>query len=489
MKNKIALKLVIYFSITLILFSTAIGAIFMTLFRNHTVRIYKGELERRAETIAATISEMLGNYDFSQSRGMMQGGMMMQGGLGYYVRNLDNIAMADVWIVDENLNLITIGKMTAADYNYSDLPKDADVVVKDVFSGKTTFSEGFSELLNAPSITAGTPIYYDGKVFGALLIHSPISGMDEAVKEGYGILSVSIMIALLLSVILSVILALSFTRSLKMINDTADSLARGDYSAKTGVRQNDEIGELASTVDILSERLDSASRERMSLEKLRKDFIANISHELRTPVTVIRGSLEALCDEVVNTPGKVKEYHCEMLKESKYLERMVNDLLDLSRLQNTDFKIELVNLNLCEVLDDAVRTGKNIATKKNIKVDYERDSEMFAIKGDYTRLRQLFLTIVDNAVKFSSENSEVKISLKENIVSIKDNGAGIDEGDIHYIFERFYKEKSEQNKEGTGLGLAIAKQIAERHGIKISVKSKRNEGTEFLLEFKKIEEA
>jgi signal transduction histidine kinase len=124
----------------------------------------------------------------------------------------------------------------------------------------------------------------------------------------------------------------------------------------------------------------------------------------------------------------------------------------------------------------------------DIKVNYERDSEMFTIKGDYTRLRQLFLTIVDNAVKFSSENSEVKISLKENIVSIKDNGAGIDEGDIHYIFERFYKEKSEQNKEGTGLGLAIAKQIAERHGIKISVKSKRNEGTEFILEFKKNEE-
>lgn len=485
MKNKIAIKLIAYFSVTLLIFSIIIGGIFMSLFKNSTIQIQKKDLENRALTIADTISELMeGGLSFGNG---MQGGMMGMGGmnqsLGSYIRNLDDIAMADVWIVDENLNLITIGAMSKMQYMYSDLPEDADVVVKDVFNGNTTFSEGFSELLKSPTLTIGTPIVSNNEIIGALLIHSPVEGMNSAVNDGFKMLAVSIIIALILSIILSVALAVSFTKPLKTMKKTALILAEGNYSAKTGISQDDEIGELASTIDILSQRLDKASHESDILQKQRQDFITNISHELRTPVTVIRGSLEAICDGVVKDTERVKEYHKQMLNESKSLERLVNDLLELSRLQNADFKIEMQELNLCDVLNDAVRSASNIARKKNINIDLKLDKDVFITKGDYGRLRQMFLIVIDNAIKFSPENSTINLSLNNSTVSVQDEGIGISKDDMPYIFNRYYRVKSVENKTGTGLGLTIAQQIANRHNVNLSVVSEQNIGTSFMFQF------
>lgn len=213
--------------------------------------------------------------------------------------------------------------------------------------------------------------------------------------------------------------------------------------------------------------------------KLRRDFVANISHELRTPVTVIRGSLEALRDKVVTDPEQVKDYYRQMLNESIFLQRLVDDLLDLSRLQNTDFKMEMQELSLCDVLDDVVRSARNIASGKRIEILYEQDASPCKTTGDYGRLRQMLMIVIDNAIKFSSEQGRVSISLKDRVISVRDQGAGISQEDLPYIFERFYKSKSETNKNGTGLGLSIAKQIADRHNIRFSVSSSPAEGTEF----------
>lgn len=483
MKNKISIKLIVYFSAALIAFSIIIGSLFMILFKNNAVEIHKKDLEKRALTIAGTISELMDGSSLNFRPGMgRQGGMMgIQGGLGSYIRNLDDIAMADAWIVDEELNLLIMGSMSHMQYNYADLPQDADIVVKKVFEGETTFSQGFSKLLKTPALTVGTPIISDGQIIGALLIHSPIQGINDAMSKGFRILFISILTAFVLSVILSVLLALTFTKPLKKMKDTAALLAGGNYKVKTGIEQDDEIGDLAQTMDILSLRLHEAEEERKKVQKQRQDFITNISHELRTPVTVIRGSLEALSDGVVTEPDKVEEYHKQMLKESKSLERLVNDLLELSRLQNTDFKIEMQELNICDVLKDSIRSASNLAREKNINIKYSSDKDILLIKGDYGRLRQMFLTVIDNAVKFSYENKNIYITLKGEQIIIRDEGIGISEEDLPNIFERYYRIKSDENKTGTGLGLTIAKQIALRHNIELFAESKLNEGTSFVF--------
>jgi len=478
MKNKIAFKLTLYFSAALLLFSIIIGSVFMTLFKSHTMNLHRTDLEKRAVTMAGTLSELMSGAN--SGMGMMGG---RQGGYGAYLRFLDDIAMTDIWIVDENLELITSGHMSNEKYNYADLPPDASAVVKQVFEGNTTFSAGFSNLLNTPTLTVGTPIQSGGKVIGALLLHSPVDGMNEAITQGFGILAISMSAALVLSILLSIVFAVVFTRPLKKMKNSAMLLAAGDYSAKTGVLQKDEIGELALAIDTLSERLYLASHESQQLFKLRSDFIANISHELRTPVTVLRGSLEALCDEVVTDPSQVTSYHHQMLNETLFLQRLVNDLLDLSRLQNIDFKIEMQQLSLCDVLNDVIRSAQHMAQLKHIEIRQEQDTKICIVLGDYGRLRQMFLIIMDNAIKFSPQNGVITVSLKDKLVSIQDNGTGISTEDLPYVFDRFYKVKSEQNKNGTGLGLPIAKQIADRHTINVSVSSTKKTGTEFQFQF------
>lgn len=480
MKSKISRKLTLYFAAALLLFTVVIGVLFIALFRAQTIKAHKNDLETRALSIVTALSDYMGNAGTGGTKGMMGNG---KGGYGAYLRFIDEIAMSDVWIVDENLNLITNSQMSGQSYNYADLPADADKVVKEVFTGKTTFSEDFSSLLDIPTLTVGTPIEVGGQIVGAVLLHSPVKGINDATIQGVKILAVSSLAALVFSVLLSAFFADTFTKPLNKMKNSTLLLAEGDYTAKTGVQMKDEIGELAGAIDVLSERLLYAKRESDQLDKLRRDFVANISHELKTPVTVIRGSLEALCDEVVTNPEQVKSYHRQMLNESLYLQRLINDLLDLSKLQNTDFKIDKQELNLCDILSDAVRSAGHLTREKNIEIQQEFDTEYLTVAGDYGRLRQMFLIVLDNAIKFSPTGSEIHVSLYNGVVTISDHGSGIAEEDIPHIFDRFYKVVSEENKSGSGLGLAIAKQIADRHNIGVVVTSKLNRGTKFRFEF------
>lgn len=481
MKNKISTKLMINFSISLISFSIIIGLVFSYLFSDYTTKIHKNDLQKRAETIAGTLSDY---YSDSESLKSSSG---KGKGYGSYMKFLDDIAMSDVWLVDKESQLISRGKGNM-NLNYSELPKDAEYVIEEAFQGKTSFSESFSDILNTKSITVGTPIKnYDDSVIGVVLLHSPVEDISSSIHGGFKILIVSIALALIIAIIISMFMSLSFTKPLSKMKDTAILLSKGNYKVKTEVHQCDEIGELASSIDILSEKLYEASLESEKLEKLRNDFISNISHELRTPVTVLRGSLEALCDGIITKPDKVSEYHNQMLHESIHLQRLVNDLLDLSKLQNVDFKIEMDNLDLSLITEEVIHSMNRIAAKDNIKIFSNLSLSHCAILGDYSRIRQMLMIVLDNAVKFSKESSLITVNLikNENYIelSVIDKGCGISKEDLPYIFDRFHKSNSTENKNGTGLGLAIAKQIANRHNIKIDVTSEPYIETCFTFKF------
>ena len=194
------------------------------------------------------------------------------------------------------------------------------------------------------------------------------------------------------------------------MNRVAIELAKGDYQIKTKVYQDDKIGQLAQNLDKLAKKLALSSEESAKLEKLRQDFIVNIFHELRTPVIVIRGSLEALRDGVI-PDETVPEYYNTLFNESVHLQRLVNDLLELSRLQNIDFDIRKEPLNLADVLEEVRRSMENVAKKKNIKIRLNLDIPGYAMDGDYVRLRQMLINLMDNAIKFSPEDSEILLRL------------------------------------------------------------------------------
>lgn len=435
-KNYISIKLSIYFGVALLSFALVIGIMFFTLFRNNVVEYNKNEMIYNAAAIASTLSSYKN----------------MSHGSNYstYLKNISEVLDGDIWVVDENLNIITNNncKKHMHEKNtitYKDIPKNAEKVIDKVFKDETLFCEDFSDVLLEPSITAGAPIKdSQNKVIGAVLIHSPVKGVNEYVKNGIFLLVISILVGLFISFVLSIALSKNFT---------------------------DPI--------ILKEAQDT-----IKLEKIRSDFVANISHELKTPVTVIRGSLEALIEKVVTDDDLVEQYYNNMLNEAVSLQRLVGDLLDLSKLQNQDFLIEKNEFSLGLLLDEVIRSAQQISNKKNIKICLEKDND-YIIYGDYGRLRQMILIILDNAIKFSYENSEVKINLKNFILEVCDSGIGIKKEELPYIFDRFRKVRVKENSTGTGLGLSIAKEIANRHNIKINVDSSEERGSIFGLNFTK----
>ena len=287
--------------------------VFLVLFKQYTVDLHKTQLQNYAQSLAQSLSS-----------GRRYNGM----GYGAHLYFSSEIMGYNVWIVDENMNVITPRnmqhhKMMHANYTFSELPPNASEVIREVFQDKTVFSEGFSDVLSQLTLTVGVPIKdANGKVWGAVLLHSPVEGTTDGIYQGLMILGISIILALIIVLALAILFSYFFTKPLTKMKSVAMQLAEGNYQAKCNIKQKDEVGELANIMDLLAGRLDEASKESLKLEQMRKDFVSNISHELRTPVTVIRGSLEALCDKIITDPKQIDEYHlpsqCDLLTSGNY---------------------------------------------------------------------------------------------------------------------------------------------------------------------------
>ena len=512
----------VYITTCLLLFVVVIGSVFSSLLYINAKNAYENNLS----SIAAGISEMvlsitqrqgsftIGGSDYQggdpyrsdavdgedparadQGGERFDGGFMPDGEIRLSVsilaRLISKLTNATVWLIAPNESgdgydmLFLMRNEKYVDTEFEHLGESQKQFINALFEGNKGTTRIFGNLFSEGTISVGEPMLKrDGTTIGAVVIHASSRGIFDGMKSGLITMAVSIIGALVIGFLAAMLMSKNFTRPLLKINDTATMISEGDYTARTGVRRDDEIGVLAETVDNMGEKLDKANAESEKLQKLRQDFIANISHELRTPVTVMRGSLEALCDGVVKDPELVKNYHGEMLKESKYMQRLVNDLLDLSRLQNPDFSMNISEFNLYDAISDAVRSARRVADARELAVDFEFDTTEFPFKGDYDRVRQMLLIVLDNAVKFTEDVSNpVNVVLNNGILTVKNVGKGIEEEELPYIFERFYRSRSETNKNGTGLGLSIARQIAVRHGIGISVRSVPGGDTEFIFDF------
>ena len=551
-KNKIFIKLLSYFGLSLLLFSIVIGSIFGYIYIQNTVSLHKKDLVERAYKISETLSKIWfenrdeknvdKNLDIERKNDTPErnknkflkpnrevpkivgniNGKIFENNIIEDIRKdeieksseeknskklldekhfhrhrivdekdnnvkifrsmrmIEDIAMGEVWIVDAKTGNIVQGRNEKGQpFSYLKLPPNAEATIKKAISGEATTTENFNDYLNENSITVAVPIKNGETIEGVVLLHSPVKYMSSALKSGIYTLVFSILAALILAGISAVWLSISFTKPLNKIRNTTTELAKGNYEVTTQVNQNDEIGELAKSIDKLALQLDKSSKESERFEKMRQNFIANISHELRTPITVIRGSIEAICDGIIKDSEQLKDYNEQILSDSIHLQRLVNDLIDLTKLQNTDFSIDKSTINLFEIINDAVRSMKQISTKKGVKINFSTENtieeDRYLFVGDYQRIRQMIIIVLDNAIKFSNENQEVDILLKKENnkyeLKICDSGRGIDSKNIGKIFNRYHKSNTEENKNGMGLGLAIAKEIAIRHNIEIMVES------------------
>lgn len=477
MWNSLFFRIFCYFAIILSVFAFSIIYIFINLYYQNTISTYQNRLLAQAKKFSKSVSTYVANDDKPHFTSYLIPWQEML--------SVDN---TDLWIFPNphaknpmatDFSNVNLKSMT--------LSKDTEKVIDSAINNKSDCISSYDEMYGKTVMRISTPIHdAGGNVIGIVLLNSYVNNAQKGADSSKSIIIISILIGFIISFFLAILFARQLARPVSQMRIAALEYAEGNYSYTTNIKRKDEIGELADTLDILAERLTENEKEHQYLEQMRLDFFANVSHELRTPITVVRGYTETLADGVVTNPDKMNQYFQRILSECKSMERLVGDLLTLSKMQNPDFQIEKEPVNLVQIFDDVLRSTHVLRTQKKIHVDYTKSKDCILMIGDYDRLRQMFIVILDNAVKFSSEESTIHIHLycEDKIqIRIRDEGIGISEEDLPNIFDKFYKSKLRQNANGSGLGLVIAKHIALKHKGDITVESTMGKGTEFIFTF------
>lgn len=232
--------------------------------------------------------------------------------------------------------------------------------------------------------------------------------------------------------------------------------------------------------------------EEKRLEDIKRDFVANVSHELRTPLASIKGYSETLIDGAMDDKKVSKNFLNIIDKQATRMARLIDDLLILSRIESEPFKVETKSLDIATLAKSTVSSLNKHAIDKKIDLQLTIENNLPKVHGDEDRLEQVFVNLIENAIKYTPEEGKVFINIykkDENVVTtVKDTGLGIPKVDLPRIFERFYRVDKARSREmgGTGLGLAIVKHIIQGHGGDIKVESEMGKGTEFLFTLKAV---
>lgn len=485
MKKSLTVRLILMLAVILCVYALIATAMFSVLSRRQILHQNTLTLRRNAYNIAKSLVETLRPEADDQDLIAL---IRQNTSTEYQVLLMERLTQADLWIVDRNHAVVTHQNDTLAYISNAVLPFSSEKVLSNVFLGKTYDSSFFDKQSGRRVLTVGTPVTNrSGEIIGAVLLYSPLRENLEGLKNGNTLILIgSLLTSLLLCGLLGSYLSYRFNVPIVEIEKTALSLAGGNYKTRTKIKRNDELGQLALAMDQLAVRLDEAKTEQEQADKNRRTFLSNISHELKTPVTILCASLESLCDSIVVEPQEVARFHNQMLTESKQLERLILDLLDLTKLQNHEFKLSKEDVSLSELLGDVLISAKTLAASRKVQIICEEPEQDWIINGDYGRLRQLVMILLDNAIKYSFEQGCVQLVLHRDrpVIEVRDQGSGIDEDMLPNIFERYYRGDSSHHLDGTGLGLTIANEIARAHCASIEVESHIGVGSTFKINFK-----
>jgi signal transduction histidine kinase len=460
------------------MFALILSGIYLNLSERNTIASFRTRLFEQGEKVSKRFTEFVRNEEYSS-------------GLTY-LENLIENGLDETWSVS-NPNAIIPMDDRMASIDLEDLlsSKEYQSVIERAFAGKKdATSTSYSEIHGCEIVIVGVPVKgSNGEICGAILITAEVDTQTNELASTKQLVFSAAVVALIISFILAIVFARQLSLPISRMRTTALELAAQKYETKTGINRKDEIGDLARTIDFLTDKLLENEKIRNNLEQMRLDFFANVSHELRTPITVVRAYTESLVDGVVTDEDSKHQYYEKMLGECKSMERLVGDLLTLSKMQNPDFVVEKEPVSLVQIFEDVVRVVKTLGDEKRIQIHLTYDKDICLMYGDYDRLRQMFLVICDNAIKFSKEESSINITIGSSdrlIVKIRDEGIGIAKEELSNIFDKFYKSNLRQNAKGSGLGLAIAKQIALKHDGTVEVISEVGVGTEFIFVFKGV---
>ena len=387
---------------------------------------------------------------------------------------VDRMINARIWIIDK------YGYIKG--YSGGKLDDTLDKQLKgteidDVVKGNIVHKVGtFMERFTAPMLTVGMPIISNDVVIGSIFLHSPLGEIKNSIKWVLFVIWMSGFFAILISAfIIYYFSERILIKPLGIINQTAKSISRGEFDKRVKIESSDEIGDLALSFNYMADSL-------QGLEDMRKNFIANVSHELRSPMTSINGFISGIIDGTI-PQEKWLHYLSIVHDEIKRLIRLINDILDLASLESGEFSLHVGVFDINELIRERVIKFEDKINKKSLKMAVVLIGNKVKVKGDRDRIDQVMTNLIDNAIKFVPDEGQIEIRtvMKDDrlLISIFNNGKTIPKEEIKYIWDRFHKvDKARSKGGGTGLGLSIARQIVNQHKQTIWVESGR-EGTVF----------
>lgn len=311
----------------------------------------------------------------------------------------------------------------------------------------------------------------------AVFLHVEMSNLYVTSRKLQLITFVMLLILALAATTLANLLANNVLFPVSKLKDAAKAISRGDFSQKVEVISDDEIGQLTKAFNDMSEQL-------QSVDTLQSDFIANISHDFRSPLTSIRGYVEAMLDGTI--PPELHEKYLQIvLDESKRLTKMTNNVLDLTKMENGQYELHRTNFDINEMCVKLALSLEQRIEEKHIEMEFRFLQDKLYVNADIDLMERVVYNLLDNALKFTENGDRIAVETsivgKKAYIVVEDTGCGMDEASLPHIFDRFNKgDKSRgKNKMGTGLGLAIVKQIMLNHHEDIKVYSKEGAGTKF----------
>lgn len=469
-KSVLKKQIVFYISILIISF-LALGATMSKVYSNYYIKQKQKELIQSGERISDEYSK----YFYT--------GIINSSKLKYEFQILEDYMNANVFIFNNSGQIAVVS---------SGIDEDAvgmvltDENIARCLNGEIVVLEGRMEgIFQNTSLIVGYPIEYNGNVLGGILMYISMPEIQSSIMEVYKGIAAVMVVIFIIGVSLVYFSSKKLLKPILEMNEAAKEIASGNYDKRISIESEDEIGQLGQSFNYMAESI-------AAQEEKRKDLIANISHDLRSPLTSIQGFVSALLDGTI--PYEDQERYLNIvLEESKRLNRIASDLVDLSVIQSEGAKLNLSEFDLNELIRTLIKYMEKRFIDKNAKTELIFAEEKSMVLADKDKIFRVMQNLLDNALKFIESGGRIQIEteiMNDNKIKVfvRDNGEGISDEALRNVFERFFKEDKSRNLDitGGGIGLAIAKDFIKAHGETIGVNSEKGKGAEFYFTLKLV---
>lgn len=312
-----------------------------------------------------------------------------------------------------------------------------------------------------------------------IILHKDMNSVTDGINGFLNISFYTVAFIFLLAFLILALFVRAIYRPLIKITESASRYAKGDFTSKIDIHSNDELGYLANTLNYMATELDT-------LEEDQRKFVSNVSHDFRSPLTSIKGYVEAMLDGTI--PVEMQDKYLNIiLFETNRLNKLTQSLIDLNQFGHHGIRLDIADFDINNMIRMTILTFEGKCAEKGVSFDLVLTGKELFVRGDMTKIQQVLYNLIDNAIKFSNSNSSIKIetSIKNEkvFISVKDSGIGIPKDSLKKIWERFYKTDVSRGKDkrGSGLGLSIVKEIIQAHNENINVISTEGVGTEFIF--------